>query len=70
MLDYYKIIKIFDEDFDEEKHPRDKSGKFVKKSKESQKGHNVIKNKKYSSEMVDPEIDKLFLLESKAYGKY
>lgn len=54
MFDYYKIIKIFDEDFDEDKHPRDKSGKFVKKSKESQKGHNVIKNKKYSSEMVDP----------------
>lgn len=46
MFDYYKIIKIFDEDFDEDKHPRDKSGKFVKKSKESQKGHNVIKNKK------------------------
>ena len=47
MFDYYKIIKIFDEDFDEEKHPRDKTGKFVKKSKESQKGHNLIKYKKY-----------------------
>lgn len=37
MLDYYKIIKIFDEDFKENEHPRDKSGKFVKKLKEGEK---------------------------------
>lgn len=29
-----------------------------------------MEKKKMYSEMTDPEIDKLFLLESKAYGKY
>ena len=33
MFDYYKIIKIFDEDFDEDKHPGNllKNQKKVKK---------------------------------------